>query len=150
MTADRRGFLWAGALMLGAFLVCAGSCAAWGASLTCPPSHGSFGSSALSPDGRYLVCLADAAVPGKYELYAVDGIRDPWRLSPGMADDRDVNFFAIAPDSQLVAFTSDRATWTKYDLYSVPIAGGTAKRLNGPLPVEPPVPLVKERLPLRL
>ena len=104
--------------------------------LQCPPSPGPFGTSELSPDGRYLVCLADAAVPGKYELYAVDGIRDPWRLSPGMADDRDVNFFAIAPDSQLVAFTSDRATWTKYDLYSVPIAGGTAKRLNGPLPVE--------------
>ena len=131
-----RGFLWVGAILLATGLVCAGSCAAYGASLACPPSPGPFGTSELSPDGRYLVCLADAAVPGKYELYAVDGIRDPWRLSPGMADERDVNFFAIAPDSQLVAFTSDRATWTKYDLYSVPIAGGTAKRLNGPLPVE--------------
>ena len=133
---DRRGFLWAFAICLAAGLACAGSCAAWGASLTCPPSPGPFGSSALSPDGRYLVCLADAAVPGKYELYAVDGQRDPWRLSPGMADDRDVIRFAISPDSQRVAFTSDKGTWTKYDLFTVPISGGNAVKINGPLPVE--------------
>ena len=110
--------------------------AAYAESLTCPPSSGSFGSSALSPDGKHLVCLIDAAVAGKYELYAVDGIRDPWRLSPGMADDRDVIRFAISPDSTRVAFTSDKATWTKYDLFTVSLAGGNAVKINGPLPVE--------------
>ena len=142
---DRRGFLWAFAICLAAGLACAGSCAAWGASLTCPPSPGPFGSSALSPDGRHLVCLADAAVPGKYELYAVDGARDPWRLSPGMADDRDVIRFAISPDSQRVALSADAGdpsrpnsggTWTMYNLYTNSISGGTAKKINGPLPVE--------------
>ena len=133
---DRRGFLWASAICIAAGLACAGSCAAYGASLTCPPSTGPFGSSALSPDGRHLVCLADAAVPGKYELYGVDGIRDPWRLSPGMADDRDVIRFAISPDSQRVAFTSDKGTWTKYDLFTVGITGGSAVQINSPLPVE--------------
>lgn len=136
MTADRRGFLWAGAILLAAGLACAGSCAAWGASLTCPPSPGQFGSSALSPDGRHLICAVDAAVPGKYELYAVDGVRDPWRLSPNMADDRDVIRFSISPDSQRVAFTSDKATWTKYDLFTVGIGGGNAVKINSPLPVE--------------
>lgn len=104
--------------------------------LQCPPHPGPFGSSALTPDGRHLVCLIDAAVPGKYELYAVDGIHNPWRLSPGMADDRDVIRFAISPDSQRVAFTCDRTTWTKYDLYTVAIGGGAAVKINGPLPVE--------------
>jgi len=131
-----RGFLWVGAILLATGLVCAGSCAAYGASLICPPSPGPFGSSELSPDGRYLVCLADAAVPGKYELYAVDGVRDPWRLSPNMADERDVIRFTISPDSTRVAFTSDKGTWTKYDLYTVGIGGGNAVRLNSPLPVE--------------
>ena len=133
---DRRGFLWAFAICLAAGLACAGSCAAWGASLTCPPSPGPFGSSALSPDGRHLICAVDAAVPGKYELYAVDGVRDPWRLSPGMADDRDVIRFAISPDSQRVAFTSDKGTWTKYDLYATPLIGGAAVKVNASLPHE--------------
>ncbi len=98
--------------------------------LQCPPSPGPFGSSALSSDGRYLVCLVDAAVPSKYELYAVDGVRDPWRMSPGMADDRDVIRFAISPDSQRVAFTCDRLTWTEYDLWTAPIVGGAPVQIS--------------------
>lgn len=104
--------------------------------LECPPSQGLFGSSAMTPDGTTLVCLVDASVPSKYELYAVDGIRDPWRLSQNMSDDRDVIRFQISPDSQRVAYSSDKGTWTKYDLYTVPISGGSAVKLNGPLPVE--------------
>lgn len=87
----------------------------------CPHHTGPFSKSALSPDGSILVCLVDAAVPNKYELYGVDGVRPPWRLSVNMADDRDVILFQVSTDR--VAFTSDPLSWTRYELYSVPLSG---------------------------
>lgn len=100
------------------------SCSAAHASggLQCPPHPGVFGSAILSPDGRTLVCLVDAAVPGKYELYGVNGIAPPWRISHNMADDRDVVAFAVASDR--VAFTSDYQRGMQwYELYSAPLSG---------------------------
>ncbi len=104
--------------------------------LQCPPHPGLFGKSALSPDGRTLVCLVDAAVANKYELYGVDGITPPWRISHNMADDRDVIAFAVSTDR--VAFTSDYqrgGQW--YELYSAPTSGSLPPvKLSGATPFD--------------
>lgn len=103
------------------------------APLTCPPHPGPHGSSASTPDGSYLVCLVDASVPGKYELYGVDGVQPPWRLSVNMADDRDVIAFAASVDR--VVFTSDPVRWTQYELYSTPLSGSLPPvKLSGAMP----------------
>lgn len=118
------GLLIVTALLLMWFLALAAHC------LQCPPHPGPFGTQALTPDGSHLICNVDAAVPGKYELYAVDGVRDPWRLSPGMADDRDVISFVVSPDGAKVALACDRLTWTEYDLWVAPVAGGAATQVS--------------------
>lgn len=104
--------------------------------LQCPPHPGPFGKSALSPDGRTLVCLVDAAVPNKYELYGINGVAPPWRISHNMADDRDVIAFAVSSDR--VAFTSDfqrGGQW--YELYSAPTSGSLPPvKLSGVTPFD--------------
>ncbi len=53
------------------------------------------------------------------------------KLSPAMADDRDVIRFAVSPDGASVAFTCDPVQWTRYELHTVATAGGTAIRISG-------------------
>lgn len=124
---NRRGGL--AGVILAAVTACAPAFAA------CPVGHGPFGTSRMTPDGARLICLVDV-IPGKYELFTVAGGTPPVRLSPETAADRDVIAFEISPDGQRVAFTFDPAQWTKYELWTVPAAGGDARKVNGHLPLE--------------
>lgn len=96
----------------------------------CPSGHGPFGSSAVA--GGRVVCLVDHEAAGRYELFSVPATGGPAvKLSPAMADDRDVIRFAVSPDGASVAFTCDPVQWTRYELHTVSVAGGAARRISG-------------------
>lgn len=98
----------------------------------CPSRHGQFGSSAIA--GGRVICLVDHDNAGKYELYSVPATGGASvRLSPAMADDRDVIRFVVSPDGSTVAFTCDPVQWTRYELHTVAAAGGSALRVSGPV-----------------
>ena len=83
----------------------------------------------ISPDGKYVVYLADNGLDDIYDLYSVS-IRGttPTRLSQEAFAGRIIDPFEITPDSNYVIFRSDAVVDDKYELFSVPISGGTPVR----------------------
>jgi hypothetical protein len=128
-----KGWKWSGWPCLGALLLglCGFIGTAYGAvDARCPSGHGLFGSSAVA--GGRVVCLVDHDAAGRYELFSVPTTGGPAvKLSPAMADDRDVIRFAVSPDGASVAFTCDPVQWTRYELHTVAVAGGAARRISG-------------------
>ena len=66
-------------------------------------------------------------------LYSVpiNGVGPPVRLSKLLPTHVNVVYFRISPDSQYVVYHVNQDDFDKYELYSVPIAGGAIKKLNG-------------------
>ncbi len=97
----------------------------------------------ISPNGRYVVFVADKEVSGKYELYSYylatpnPNLTVPVKLNVPIADDRDVNpyDYQISPDSSRVVYFAYQNNLR--DLFSVPL--GVANpiplnvKLNNPL-----------------
>jgi Tol biopolymer transport system component len=80
-----------------------------------------------SPDGQYLVLLADKLVDERFELWSVP-IAGPAgamvRLNPALVSGGDVsNTFEISPDSTRVAYVADQTSNEVFRAWSVPIAG---------------------------
>lgn len=84
----------------------------------------------ISPDGQRVVYLADAEEDQRFELYSAprSGATAAVKLNPTLLAGTDVDRFAIAPDGARVVFTVSGPGAGQ--LYSVPLAGGTALRLD--------------------
>lgn len=80
-------------------------------------------SPAVSPDGRWLVYLADAEIDGVRQVFCTPLAKPaaPRRIS--LASAGDVGRFALSPDSSRVAYVSAG------DLYVAPLSGGPALRV---------------------
>ncbi|HYF61439.1 MAG TPA: hypothetical protein VD886_01410 [Herpetosiphonaceae bacterium] len=89
------------------------------------PAGGSVGEYAVSPDGQWVVFMADGEVDDTVELYSArsDGSSLKALHGPGVAGG-DVTGFDIGQDSQRVAFTGDLIVDERFDVYSRPIDGG--------------------------
>jgi Tol biopolymer transport system component len=94
------------------------------------PAGGSVGQYALSPDGQWVVFMADGVVDERVELYSAssDGCVLTPLHGPAVAGG-DVKEFAIAPDGQRVAFTGDLIVDERFDVYSRPIDGSSLPAL---------------------
>lgn len=90
---------------------------------------------ALSSDGSRAVWIEDAP-PGGRRVYSrpADGSGPATPLSPATDATRDIVTFTISPDSAWVVFHADHTTDQRFELYSVPIGGGTVRRLCGAMP----------------
>ncbi len=89
---------------------------------------------AFSPDGRYVVFVADRDTDEMFELYSVrrEG-GEPVKLNPPLVNGGNVTLFQISPDSQYVVYSADQEKDNVVELFSVPIGGGESLRLNNPL-----------------
>ncbi len=133
--------LWYPALIL-ALIVTAISPAApanagWGSLTGILPLNASIGYGwGFSPDGLYVIYVADAEVAGRNELYSVSVAGGaPVKLNAGLVTGGDVTNFAVTPDSQYVVYIADQEVDQRSELYRVPITGGSVVRLSSPLPV---------------
>ncbi len=100
------------------------------------PTFGEVRSFEISPDGRYIVYLADQDTDQVFELYSVSlNGGSPTRLNPLLPLGKEVLGFLICPDSSRVVYRADQDTNNVYELYSVPIGGPAASgiKLNGVL-----------------
>lgn len=89
----------------------------------------------FSPDGLYVIYVADAEVAGRNELYSVPVTGGPpVKLNAGLVNGGDVTSFAVTPDSQYVIYIADQEVDQRSELYRVSITGGAVVRLNNPLP----------------
>ncbi len=88
---------------------------------------------AFEPGGSRIVYRSPNANP--QELYSVAAAGGAVvRLTPPFAGGLgDVDAFAIDPDGSQVVFVANLDTTDSYELYRVPIAGGSAVKLNGAL-----------------
>jgi len=91
---------------------------------------------AISPDDRWVVYLADNDVDDVFELYSVPieggaSVKLNGPLVAGGAIDH--YSFRISPDGGTVVYVADQETVTVREIYAVPIAGGPAVKLNGPM-----------------
>lgn len=93
----------------------------------------------ISPDSSRIVFVQDRETPGVFELYCVpmEG-GTPTKLSPPLVSGGDVcpgNVFEprFSPDSSRVIYVADQEVDERMELYSVPLDGGPAVKLNGPL-----------------
>lgn len=88
---------------------------------------GALQSFSTSPDGQFLVLLADKLVDERFELWSVPFAGPAGamvRLNPALVAGGDVtNFFEIAPDSSRVAYIADQTSNEAFRAWSVPIAG---------------------------
>lgn len=100
----------------------------------------------LSPDGRWVVYLADQDTDDVYELYTVplDASAVPVRISGPLVPGGDVAqygtpvepnpLFQVSPDSRRVVYIADQDADEVYELYSTAIDGSQQPvRLNAPL-----------------
>jgi hypothetical protein len=99
------------------------------------PAGGSTGTYRISPNGVYLVYMADQAALHVRELWSVplDG-GTPLRLNGSLVANGDVWDFLITPDSSRVVYLADQDLAGTRELYSVPITGGAATKLNSAFP----------------
>src|SRR6185503_705324 len=94
---------------------------------------------ATSPDGRWVVYLADAEVDDRVELYSAptDGSAPPRKLNGPLVLGGDVQEnvgFRIIPDGAWVVYRADQEFDRQVELYGVPIdASLPARKLNAPL-----------------
>jgi Tol biopolymer transport system component len=95
----------------------------------------------ISPDGRYAVYRADQEVDEQFELYSVPLAGGaPVKLNAPLPPGGDVgssqsypSAFLISPDSQTVVYPADQEVDDRFELYRVPIGGGAAGRISGPM-----------------
>jgi Tol biopolymer transport system component len=101
----------------------------------------------ISPDGARVVYRADQLGDELFELFSVplDGSSPPVRLNPRLvaggdvrSDDRDPRYgtqspFLVSPDGQRVVYRADQYRDEVFELFSVPITGGRAIAVSGPL-----------------
>lgn len=95
----------------------------------------------ISADGARVVYLSDQDTEAMWELYSVPtGGGTSVKLNGPLVAEGDVGRpdligspFAISPDGARVVYIADQDVDEVYELYSVPIGGGTAVKLNGPL-----------------
>ena len=88
------------------------------------PAFGDASSFRISPDGRYVVYLADQNTDEVFELYSVflqGGV--PKRLHPFLSVGKSVDSFEISPDSKRVVYLADQDIDGVNELFSVPING---------------------------
>jgi Tol biopolymer transport system component len=94
---------------------------------------------ATSPDGRWVVYLADAEVDDRVELYSAptDGSAPPRKLNGPLVLGGDVQEnvgFRISPDGAWVVYRADQEFDRQVELNGVPIdASLPARKLNAPL-----------------
>lgn len=92
----------------------------------------------LSPDGQYLLFYTlplNFNAGGTYNYFSLSLTEtgaEPIQLNPPLPERTEFCCFnyLISPDSSRVVYIADQEVVGKYELYSVPIAGGTATRLN--------------------
>lgn len=90
----------------------------------------------ITPDSQRVLFIAQGPTSFQ-ELYSVPlAGGPPTRLNPDLVADGAVERFgfSISPDSMRVVYTADQEVNNRVELYSVPIAGGNALKLNGPIP----------------
>src|SRR5436190_2372438 len=98
---------------------------------------GDFSSHIQSPNGQWVVYVADQDSEGVRELYSVpaDGSAAPVKLNGALPAGGNVGatskLFQITPDSARVVYGASDASPSVFALYSVPIAGGVSVRLSG-------------------
>lgn len=110
---------------------------AGGTKLVSMPAFGDVESFAISPDGAYVVYLADAETDGVLDLYSVPLNGDtPVQLNNPLVTGGEVGSFEISADSNRVVYRADQEANDVWELYSVPIAGPAHAqvKLNPPLP----------------
>jgi hypothetical protein len=94
------------------------------------PAGGSVGQYAVSPDGQWVVFMADGVVDEQVELYSASIDGSVWTALHGPAvPGGDVKEFTISPDGQRVAFTGDLIVDERVDVYSRPIDGSSLPAL---------------------
>lgn len=91
----------------------------------------------VSPDGNWVVYIAEQDTPDANELYSVPiqgGTSQ--RLNSALPSGARVNRYEITPDSRRVIFQAPQEDVNVWELYSVPIQGpaSAAVKLNPPLP----------------
>jgi Tol biopolymer transport system component len=82
----------------------------------------------LSPDGRYVLFMADVLADDWYQLFSVpiDGSSDRIPLTSPITDLGEFEF-AITPDSSTVVYRLDEGSADVYELFKVPIDGSAMK-----------------------
>jgi Tol biopolymer transport system component len=90
----------------------------------------------FSPDGRWVVFVADKDVDGKNELYSVRlATREITKISGDVLTGlRGVEKFAISPDSRYVVYLGNMSSSNLTELYVVPVGGGVVTTLSAPNP----------------
>ncbi len=101
------------------------------------PAFGDISSIAplISPDGQYVVYVADQATDGANELWSapLTGASAPVRVSGALPTTSTISSFAITSDSQRVVYIAPQDTADMVELYSAPITGGLPIKLNAAL-----------------
>src|SRR6185436_12433149 len=98
---------------------------------------GDVSSHAQSPDGQWVVYLADQDTDGVRELYSVSssGSAPPVKLNGPLPAGGGVGSgpgqYQVTPDSERVLYCAGHATTGVFTLFSVPIAGGATTKLSG-------------------
>ncbi len=91
----------------------------------------------ISPDSQWVVYLADQDTNDVDELYSVPiGGGAAVKLNPPLVPGGEVSWVwdaQISPDSSRVVYLADQEVVNRDEIFSVPIAGGVATKLNGPL-----------------
>ena len=91
---------------------------------------------ALSPDGKFVIYVADQDIDTRYELYRInlDAPGVAIKLNPALSANRDVMDFALSPDGAKVVYRSDSAIENIFELYLVDLANpGTSVKFSGAL-----------------
>lgn len=91
----------------------------------------------LSPDGKWVLFLADAYQDGVVELFSVPATGgERIMLSQGSTTGVQVSRFLISPDSQYVIYVRNIiSTGIDIGVYIVPIDGGVPRELHDPMPL---------------
>jgi Tol biopolymer transport system component len=87
---------------------------------------------AISPNGAFVVFMADRITDGVVELYSARQANGSiTNISGGLVAGGNVTDFSITPDGSRVIFLANKAAADVFELYSVPIAGGSVTNLSG-------------------
>ena len=92
----------------------------------------------FSPDSSRVLYLADQDTDNVNEIYSVPaGGGTPTKLNGSLVAGGNVfsSGLQFSPDSSRVLYLADQMTDTVNEIFSVPSAGGTSVKLNGPLPI---------------
>ncbi|MFW6256020.1 MAG: TolB family protein [Candidatus Sumerlaeota bacterium] len=96
--------------------------------------NGDVNSHRVSPDGKYVVYLADQNTNGRDELFVVDldGDSTPVRVNPALDADENVLNYAFSPDGQYIVYHADQDIDNVWELYYAPARGGGVARKMHP------------------